>query len=72
MIGDIRVANRSIEDKSTATLNLSEGRVKVSATAEEYSSFTDTIDVRRSGMLLSARLEPKRQELEVTTVGSEG
>jgi hypothetical protein len=72
IIGDIRVADRSIQNESSASFNVSEGMVKVFATAEGYSSFSDTIDVRRSGMLLSARLEPKKQQLEVTTVGSEG
>lgn len=72
IIGDITAANKSIKNESVASFNVPKGRVKVSATAEGYSSSTDTIDVRRSGMMLSVQLEPKKQELEVTTVGSEG
>lgn len=69
---DIKAANRSLEDVSVASFDVPEGEVEVSATAEGYSSITDTINVTRSGTSRFIRLEPKIQALEITTVGSEG
>lgn len=70
--GDIEAANKSLEDVSVASLDVPEGEVKISATAEGYSSITDTVNVTRSDISRTVSLEPKKQELKVTTVGSKG